>query len=284
MGTAPQAQSWDQPSRRRTARCALHVPINAIVLRSGIPDILPGRAVNLCEGGVGVVLAGELLPGEAVAVEILLPMAAELLHTRAVVKHCTKLFSGMEFVSLPPEQRAIIRNWTGTVASSAPTGQTENSSEPPENGKNGTAPRWRRPGGWAWLVILLTLALAALAWWWNWNRGWKELEAGINENEAARAPIHPQLQVSADVMQKLVKHRVDPEYPAAARSKNLRAVIVLDVVIGRDGSVLDVHARNGPEVLAQAAMEAMRWWRFEPYRVNGQPVTVVTTMAMEFNP
>jgi TonB family protein len=287
MGTAPQTQSWDQPSRRRTARRNLHVPIDAIVLRSGIPDTLPGRAVNLCEGGVAAVLAGELQLGEAVAVEILVPMAADPLHARAVVKHCTKLYSGMEFVALSPEQRTVIRNWTGTVTSAPPAAErTSISSEPPKSEQGGgrapTRPR-RGPGGWIWLVMLLALALAASAWWWNWNRGWSALEAGINKDETATV-LHPQTQVSAEVMQKLVKHRVDPEYPAAARSKNLQAVIVLDVVVGPDGSVLDVHARNGPEVLAQAAMEAMRWWRFEPYRLDGQPVAVETTLAMEFNP
>jgi protein TonB len=85
-------------------------------------------------------------------------------------------------------------------------------------------------------------------------------------------------------MEKLVIHRVDPDYPAAARPGNLQGVVVLDVVVGRDGSVADMHALNGPEVLAQAAMEAMRWWRFEPYLVEGQPVVVETTVAMEFKP
>ncbi len=85
-------------------------------------------------------------------------------------------------------------------------------------------------------------------------------------------------------MEKLVTHRVDPDYPAAARPAKLQGVIVLDVVVGRDGSVVDVHALNGPELLARAAMDAMRWWRFEPYRVDGQPVVVETTLAMEFKP
>jgi TonB family protein len=259
------------------------VPINAIVLRSGVPDILPGRAVNLCENGVAAVLAGELRPGEAVGVEILLPMATDLLHTRAVVKHCEKLVSGMEFVSLPPEQRAVIRNWTSTAGS--PTSGSEQPGNPrgdSKGGRGGTGPRWHRPETWVWLVLLSVVILATLVWWWNWRRGWKALETGIQVQAAAS--ISPPVQVASDVMQRLVKHRLDPEYPAAARSKKLQAVIVLDVVIGRDGSVLDVHAQNGPEVFAQAAVEAMRWWRFEPYRVDGQPVNVETTLAMEFKP
>ena len=85
-------------------------------------------------------------------------------------------------------------------------------------------------------------------------------------------------------MEKLVTHRVDPDYPLEARQANLQGVIELDVVVGRDGSVVDVRALNGPEVLAQAAMDAMRWWRFEPYRIDGKPVVVQTTVAMEFKP
>jgi protein TonB len=85
-------------------------------------------------------------------------------------------------------------------------------------------------------------------------------------------------------MEKLVTHRVDPDYPAAAHPANLRGVIVLDVVVGRDGSVVNVKALNGPEILGQAAVDALRWWRFEPYRVDGKPVVVETTVAVEFRP
>jgi protein TonB len=45
-----------------------------------------------------------------------------------------------------------------------------------------------------------------------------------------------------------------------------------------------MHPQNGPEVLAQAAMDALRWWRFKPYQVDGQPVVVETTVAVEFKP
>jgi periplasmic protein TonB len=83
-------------------------------------------------------------------------------------------------------------------------------------------------------------------------------------------------------MEKLVTHRVDPDYPEAARAAKLHGVIVLDVVVGRDGAVIDVHPLNGPDVLAHAATDAMRWWRFEPYRVDGRPVVVETTVAVEF--
>jgi TonB family protein len=139
--------------------------------------------------------------------------------------------------------------------------------------------RIRDKRGWIFLLLSTAVLLAVL--WWHWNRGWEDLESGLQGNEKT---AQPQAHVPADVMAKLVTHRVDPDYPEAARRENLQGVIVLDVVVGRDGSVLGMRAVNGPEVLAQAAMDALRWWRFEPYRVDGQPAVVETTVAVEFKP
>ena len=75
---------------------------------------------------------------------------------------------------------------------------------------------------------------------------------------------------------------MEPIYPAEARQANLQGIIALDIVVGRDGSVVSIHALNGPDVLARAAIDALRWWRFEPYRVNGQAAAVETTVAVEF--
>jgi protein TonB len=52
--------------------------------------------------------------------------------------------------------------------------------------------------------------------------------------------------------------------------------------VGRDGSVIRVRALNGPDVLARAAADALRWWKFEPYLINGEAATVETTVAIEF--
>src|SRR5260370_23065657 len=84
-------------------------------LGSGRRDGLAGGSVNLGEGGVFAVLAGELLPGETVGVEILLPLAAEPLRARALVRHHDRLQSGMEFFGLSVEQQAAIRDWAAEV-------------------------------------------------------------------------------------------------------------------------------------------------------------------------
>ena len=289
MAAGAQAQGWDRPSRRRGLRYRVQAPLDVTVLRSGIPDTLPGRSVNLGERGVAAVLAGELLPGEAVGVEIHLPLASDPLRTRALVRHHDKLRSGMEFVGLSAEQQAAIRVWAGAtkaepevaVRAAIPI-ETAAGKGSESGGSGGAQPPARKRFGRGWIFLLLSAAILLAVMWWHWNRGWEDLESSLQKNEKTIA--QPQAHVPADVMEKLVTHRVDPDYPKAARPANLRGVIVLDVVVGRDGSVVNMHALNGPELLAQAAMDALRWWRFEPYRVDGQPVVVETTVAVEFKP
>ncbi len=287
MAAGAQAQSWDQPSRRHGMRYRVQAPLDVTVLRSGIPDTVPGRSVNLGEGGLAAVLAGELLPGETVGVEIQLPLAADSLRARALVRHHDKLRSGMEFVGLSREQLSAIRDWAGVaITRSEPVKVTINDGKGSEGGgPSGTPPSGpKRPSrGRGWILLLLSAAILMTVLWWRWNVGWQQLESGLPGDKTSER-VQAQANVSADVMEKRIKHRVDPEYPAAARPDNLQAVIMVDVVVGRDGSVVDVHALNGPDVLGRAAEDALRWWRFEPYTVEGQPVVVETTVAVEFKP
>ena len=131
-----------------------------------------------------------------------------------------------------------------------------------------------------WIFLLASVAILLTVLWWNWRRGWEELESNLGD----KSIVVPEAQVPANVMEKLLIHRVDPEYPAAARPENLQGIIVLHVVVGSDGTVVNSRALNGPDVLAQSAVDALRWWRFEPYRVDGRPVVVETTVAVEFKP
>jgi len=298
MASGKRTRGRDQKPRRRAPRYRVQAPLDVTVLRSGVPDTLPGRSLNLGERGLAAVLAGEVAPGEAVGVEIRLPQA-DPLRTRALVRNQDKLRCGMEFVGLSVEQQAAIRDWV-TRSKAEPEEKRAAGGKGSERGlSEGTGAEPKRPGvrrlepgrsvnptagkrSRGWLVLLSSAAVLLAVLWWRWNTGWADLERGL-QSDAAVAQ-QPQAHVPAEEMEKLVTHRVDPDYPVEARPANLQGVIVLDVVVGRDGSVVDVHALNGPEVLAQAAIEALRWWRFEPYRVNGQPVVVETTVAVEFKP
>jgi TonB family protein len=287
MAAGAQAHRREQPSRRRAARYRVQAPLDVTVLRSGIPDTLPGRLVNVGEGGVAAVLAGELLPGEAVGVEIQLPRVGDRLRARALVRHHDKLRSGLEFVGLSAEQQGAIRDWAGGAKAEPELGVREKlvgAGKGSESGGSGGArPASKRLGkGWIFFLVVTAILLGFL--WWRWNRGWEDLESGLPGDERTVMPPPVQAVVPEEEMLKLVTHRVDPDYPAAARAAKLQGVIKLDLVVGRDGSVMEVRALNGPETLARAAKDALRWWRFEPYRVDGKAVVVETTVAMEFKP
>ena len=291
MAFEAQARGWDGPSRRRLPRFPMQAVLDVTVLRSGIPDTVPGRAVNVCESGMAAVLAQELVPRESVAVEVQLSLGAPPFRARAVVRYQDKLRSGLEFVALTAEQRETIRNW-GKQAKTEPevrarraiavaTRSADADSVPTKTSGSG-APRPRRKRfGIGWTVFVVILAFPAGVFWWRWNRGWDELELGLRNPELAFAE-RPRMQVPADVMEKLLVHRVAPSYPAEARKANLQGIIALDIVVGSDGSVVKMRPLNGPDVLARAAMDALRWWKFEPYRVNGEPTAVETTVAVEF--
>ena len=133
----------------------------------------------------------------------------------------------------------------------------------------------------SWIALAIVVATLAAFCWWRWNRDWRAIESGHGGKVTAE---QPQAEVPAEVMEKLVTHRVDPEYPAAARPAKLEGIVVLDIVVGSDGSVIGMQPVSGPEVLANAAMDALRWWRFVPYRIDGKAVAIETKVAVEFHP
>jgi TonB family protein len=205
------------------------------------------------------------------------------------VRHHEHLRCGMEFVGLPVAQQAVIREWAesskapaepeiSTSGEDTVVGEDGESSKPTVSASLPDSPQ-RKRHKIPWTMLLIMAALLVAGFWWRWNRGWEELEAGLSR------PVgngENRVHVPAEVMEKLLVHRVDPEYPAAARAVKLQGVIVLDVIVGPDGSVVQMRPLNGPEVLSRAAMEALRWWKFQPYRVKGQAVEVETTVAVEF--
>ncbi len=294
MAAGVQTRGWSGPSRRRVPRFRVQAPLDVTVLRSGIPDAVPGRSINVCERGIAAVLAGELNPGESVGVEVRLSAVGEPLRTRATVRYQDKLLYGLEFMMLSEQQRSAIRDWAKqaravTDATESPWLAAKSDLHASERKIPGSSssttglglpgkPRKKRRAK-RWLVALLMLMIAAAVFWWKWNRGWAELESQRSENLSADTT---RVQVPAEMMQKLLVHRVEPIYPADARKQHLQGIIAVDVIVGRDGSVESMRALNGPDVLAHAAMDALRWWKFEPYRVNGEAAVAETTLAVEF--
>lgn len=97
-----------------------------------------------------------------------------------------------------------------------------------------------------------------------------------------RAP--QRIRVGGNVQATKLINMVKPSYPAAAQSAGVEGTVVLQAIIGVDGAPLSVTvvSQAAPEELVQAAVDAVRQWRYEPTRLNGVPVEVVTTVTVSF--
>jgi protein TonB len=75
---------------------------------------------------------------------------------------------------------------------------------------------------------------------------------------------------------------VAPVYPPLARIAHVEGVVILEAVIAEDGTVRDLRVLRSINLLDDAAMEAVRQWRFTPTLLNGEPVPVVMTVTVAF--
>jgi protein TonB len=81
----------------------------------------------------------------------------------------------------------------------------------------------------------------------------------------------------------LLVHRVQPVYPSLARQARISGEVVLQAIIGKDGTIQNLHVLSGHPMLVQIAMDAVRQWRYKPYLLNGEPVEVDTQIKVNFS-
>ena len=90
------------------------------------------------------------------------------------------------------------------------------------------------------------------------------------------------IRVAARVAEANLIHDVAPKYPPEAGRARIEGTVVLMAVIGKDGSVQDVRVESGLPLLAQAAIDAVKQWRYRPYLLNGEPVEVDSRITINF--
>jgi protein TonB len=104
---------------------------------------------------------------------------------------------------------------------------------------------------------------------------------GNKAPEAALPSIEP-VSVTEASARGLLTDQPNPVYPATA--KGLQGTVVLQVLIGRDGSVQDAKFMQGSFAFARSAIDAVRQWKFKPYLMNGRPASVETLLTIKFAP
>jgi periplasmic protein TonB len=76
---------------------------------------------------------------------------------------------------------------------------------------------------------------------------------------------------------------VTPTYPTIAQAAHVKGMVILEAVIDVHGNVTSVQVLRSVPLLDQAAVDAVRQWRYTPARLNGQPVPVVVTITINFS-
>jgi TonB family protein len=99
---------------------------------------------------------------------------------------------------------------------------------------------------------------------------------------AASQVVPRYVMVGQSVMTEHLFKRVDPIYPPLAKQARIQAIVVLKVVISKSGDVENVQLVSGHPMLAPAAIEAVKQWKYTPYVLNGDPVEVETQVTVNF--
>ena len=90
------------------------------------------------------------------------------------------------------------------------------------------------------------------------------------------------VRVSAGVTSGLLVRKVNPVYPPLARQARISGTMVLRAVISKDGSIENLSLVSGHPMLAPAAIDAVKQWKYKPYLLNGEPVEVDTEVQVNF--
>src|SRR5579864_5707522 len=146
-------------------------------------------------------------------------------------------------------QRLVVRSDTRHLASASTPHDSEAEQAPSAIGLGGTAD---------------TKALASIS------------------NAAVAKPSPQMLKVSQGVMEGLVLKRVQPRYPSQALQMRIQGPVQLQATITKDGDIANLKIVSGDAVLAKAAQDAVKQWKYKPYYLNGEPVQIETQILVNF--
>jgi len=90
------------------------------------------------------------------------------------------------------------------------------------------------------------------------------------------------IKVSQGVAAGNLIHEVKPSYPPIAKAARVQGQVVLQATISKGGQIENLRVVNGHPMLVQAALDAVKQWRYKPYMLNGEPVEVETQITVNF--
>ena len=231
------------------------------------------RAIDIVTWSLGIaVLAGVVLLGVLVGQRFGTQPAAVRAHTSVSASTAaSKVQSGLAQPGRATDTASGARPQTNLVPSSSGTAKVSSSSRP---AKNSSPPE------------------GSLLIYENGKEVFRMTPSGQVESPAPEqgagiqraSSVDPEgvVELSPTAAESSLLHRVEPDYPEEARSQQVQGPVVLDAHIGADGTVQDLKVVSGHSLLAQAAIDAVKQWRFKPRLADGRPVEMQTTITLNF--
>lgn len=118
--------------------------------------------------------------------------------------------------------------------------------------------------------------------------GGGDILGGLGGGSSAGAPPPPppkapsRIKLGGQVQAAKIVAQPQPLYPALARQARIQGNVVLHAIIDKDGRVGQLEVVSGHPLLVQAALDAVKQWRYQPTQLNGDPVEVDTTITVSF--
>ena len=105
---------------------------------------------------------------------------------------------------------------------------------------------------------------------------------GATAAPKVKAETPKKINISSGVAAGMLLQKTQPVYPPIAKAARVQGTVVLQAKISKTGSIEDLHVISGPAMLQQAALDAVKSWRYRPYLLNNEPVEVETTVNVIF--
>jgi periplasmic protein TonB len=109
-----------------------------------------------------------------------------------------------------------------------------------------------------------------------------QANAPAGTEQAPQPAVPVRVRVSQGVSQGLLITKVQPKYPKKARKKGIQGTVVLHALISKAGDIATVELVSGDPLLAPAAIDAVKQWKYKPYLLQGKPVDVDTQIVVNF--
>ncbi len=113
------------------------------------------------------------------------------------------------------------------------------------------------------------------------NPKWQQNLEAVKNPPVSNAPPGA-VRIGGAVAEVNLIEKVAPVYPALAKSARVSGVVEFTAIIGEDGTVHNLQLVRGHPLLVNAAKEAVLQWKYKPVLLNGQPVTVITSVVVNF--